>query len=110
MRSGQRREKFPLDDRSHRSVHPETIVVRDPRRLDAITTDRFTTPRVNTASGGPGRTTPYHQRVNQRLFSIDCLALTRLDKSPRGGAKQKRIQTVLHEDDVSPKVWQARYR
>jgi hypothetical protein len=32
-------------------------------------------------------------------FSIDCLALTRLDKSPRGGAKQKRIQTVLHKDD-----------
>jgi hypothetical protein len=30
--------------------------------------------------------------------SIDCLALTRLDKSPRG-AKQKRIKTLLHEDD-----------
>jgi hypothetical protein len=38
-------------------------------------------------------------QVNQRIFSVDCLALTRLDKSPRGSAKKKRIKTLLHEDD-----------
>jgi hypothetical protein len=43
--------------------------------------------------------------VNQRFFSVDCLALTRLDKSPRGSAKKKRIKTLLHEhDDLICKV------
>jgi hypothetical protein len=37
--------------------------------------------------------------VNQRFVSIDCLASTRLDKSPRRGAKKKRIKTLLHEGD-----------
>jgi hypothetical protein len=49
-------------------------------------------------AGRPGASAD-RQSVNDGFFSIDCLALTRLDESPRGGAKEKRIQTVLHEDD-----------
>ena len=36
---------------------------------------------------------------DQRFRSIHCMAQARLDKSPRRGAKQKRIKTLLHEDD-----------
>jgi hypothetical protein len=74
-------------------------VAGDPRRLEAITTDRITLPGSTQRVVDPGELLLTTDRVNQRFFSVDCLALTRLDKSPRGGAKEKRIKSVLHEHD-----------